>query len=628
MSGSDTIRTDSRQPETKKFKAEVAQVLNIVIHSLYTHREIFIRELVSNASDALEKMRREALVARDIADRDAPLEIRITADKDAHTLTVADTGIGMTREELESNLGTIARSGTREFLERLDDSAKQGAELIGKFGVGFYSAFMAGDMVTVRSRSFRPNAKGYVWSSCGAGEYSIAEENDIPRGAAVTVSLRGDAREFENPEEVKRIVRKYSNFVPFPIFVNGERVNTIQAVWEKSPSEVTDEEHREFFKFIANSDEDPFYRLHISSDAPMQFSALLYVPATNLEYMGFFRMKPMVNLYSRKVLIVQHAEEIMPEYLRFIAGAVDSADLPLNISRETLQDNLVFRKLRKFLAKRIIRHLSDEAKKDSGRYATFWNTFGTFIKEGTVSDPENRSDLAALLRFQSSAETSGTPVSLDSYVVRMREDQKSVFYLSGRSREDIERGPYISSFRKRGIEVLYLLDPIDDFVMTSLGEYNGKKLVSADSAGVDLPPVPESEGGAPEKAPADMEGFLVWMKEVLGDSVKDVIASKRAIDRPAIIVNPDDGVTTSMRRILKASGRDMNLHGDKVLEVNTGHPLILSIKRLRDGDFEKGFLQTCVRQVFDNAQAEAGLLDDTGSMVDRIYEIMTRALTQ
>ncbi len=626
MSGSDTDRPDSRQPETKKFKAEVAQVLDIVIHSLYTHREIFIRELVSNASDALEKMRRETLVARDIADRDAALEIRITADKDAHTLTVADTGIGMTREELESNLGTIARSGTREFLERLDDSAKLGAELIGKFGVGFYSAFMAGDTVTVRARSFRPNAHGYLWSSQGAGEYSIAEENDVPRGAAVTVSLREDSREYENPEEIKRIVRKYSNFVPFPIFVNGERVNTVQAVWEKSPSEVTDDEHREFFKFIANSDEDPFYRLHISSDAPMQFSALLYVPATNLEQMGFFRMKPMVNLYSHKVLIVQHADELLPEYLRFIAGAVDSSDMPLNISRETLQDNLVFRKLRKYLARRIVRHFADEAKRDPARYATFWNSFGTFIKEGSVADPENRTELAALLRFPSSAEPSGDAVSLDSYITRMRENQTSVYYLSGRSREDIERGPYISSFRKRGIEVLYLLDPIDDFVMTSLGEYGGKKLVSADSADVDLPPAPESESGAPAETPADMDGFLAWMKEVLGDSVKEVRASKRAIDRPAIIVNPDDGVTTSMRRILKASGRDMSLPGDKVLEVNTGHPLILAVKQLRDGDFEKGFLQTCVRQVFDSALAEAGLLDDTGTMVDRIYEIMARAL--
>jgi TNF receptor-associated protein 1 len=626
MSDTVPVNEEPSRPETRKFKAEVKQVLDIVIHSLYTHREIFIRELVSNASDALEKMRHEALVQKSYTDKDVPHEIRILTDKEAHTLTVTDTGVGMTREELETNLGTIAQSGTREFIARARDEGSLGSELIGKFGVGFYSAFMAGEKVRVRTRSFRPSAKGYEWLSDGGGEYTIAEADNLPRGTSVTVMLREDSREYEKADEVKAIITKYSNFVTFPILVDGERVNTIQAIWTKSPLEVSDEEYRSFFSFLTNSDEAPLYRLHMSSDAPIQLSAILYVPAANLERFGFFRQKPNLNLYSRKILIVQNAEELLPEYLRFVAGVVDSDDLPLNISRETLQDNAVFRKLKKFLARRVLRFLSDEAKKDPKQYGVFWDTFGTFVKEGAVSDFENRDELAALLRFRSSAAKADEYISLDDYLGRMKESQSSIYYLSGRTREDIENGPYLSSIARRGIEVLFLLDPIDDFVMTSLGEFHGKRLVSADAADIGLPP---EEAGAPEKTPAaseEMKGFLSWMKDTLGDAVSEVRESTRAIDRPAIIVNPDDGMTTSMRRILKATGREFVPEGAKVLEVNTSHPLIGTLKTLRDGPFDKGFLQLCVRQIFDNALAEAGLLENPRPMVERIYDIMERAL--
>ena len=627
MPDNDLSGENPGRPETRKFKAEVKQVLDIVIHSLYTHREIFIRELVSNASDALEKMRHEALIQKNYIDRDAPYEIRITADKDAHTLTVTDTGGGMTREELETNLGTIAQSGTREFLGRLEDPRVLDSELIGKFGVGFYSTFMAGEEVRVHTRSFRPAARGYEWVSDGGGEYAIGETGDLPRGTSVMVKLREDAREFENAETVKTIILKYSNFVSFPIFVNGDRVNTIQAIWLKSSPEVSEEEYRSFFTFLTNSEDGPLYRLHLSSDAPLQLSALLYVPSTNIERFGFFRQKPNVNLYSRKILIVQHAEDLMPEYLRFVAGVVDSADLPLNISRETLQDNLVFRKLKKFLTRRVIRLLADEAKKDPKQYGVFWDTFGLYMKEGAVSDFENRNDLAALLRFRSSAAKPDEFVSLDEYVGRMKENQNAIYYLSGRSREDIESGPYLSPIAKRGIEVLYLLDPIDDFVMTSLGEYQGKRMVSADAANIELPPAPFEKGGETEKVPSEeMQGFLSWMKDTLGETVSEVREATRAIDRPAIIVNPDNGVTTSMRRILKAAGREFGYEGAKVLEVNIAHPLILTLKTLRDGLFDKGFLQICVRQIFDNALAEAGLLENPRSMVERVYAIMERAL--
>jgi molecular chaperone HtpG len=571
-------------------------------------------------------MRHESLVRQDYPDKDAPLEIRIDTDTENHTFTVTDTGIGMTREELETNLGTIAKSGTREFLENLQDKSQLTTELIGKFGVGFYSAFMVADEVRVRTRSVRPEARGYEWVSDGSGTYTITEMDGIPRGASVVVKLREDAREYENADTVKNTVRKYSNFVPFPIQVSGERVNTIQAIWTKSPSEVSDAEYNEFFKYISNQTENPLYRLHISSDAPMQFSAILYVPETNLERFGFFRQKPQVDLYSRKVLIVQHAEELMPEYLRFIHGVVDSADLPLNISRETLQDNLVFRKLKRFLTRRIIRFFADEAKRDPKQYTAFWNTFGLYIKEGSVSDYENRAEIASLLRFRSSAAEPEELVSLDTYATRMREGQNTIYYLSGRTREEIDRGPYISSFRKRGIEVLYLLDPIDDFVMTSLGEYQGKKLVSADSADIELPAAPEEEKKEPPVPEKEMKNFLEWMKDTLGGAVTEVRSSKRDIDRPAIIVNPEEGMTTTMRRVLKASGQEYGSETAKILEVNPSHPLIVQIEKLREGKADKGFLQECVRQIYDNALSEAGLLEDPRNMVERVYALMERAL--
>ncbi|MCD6308190.1 MAG: molecular chaperone HtpG [Candidatus Latescibacteria bacterium] len=524
----------AHSPETKKFKAEVNQVLDIVIHSLYTHREIFIRELVSNASDALEKMRHESLVSDAFVDRDAPLEIRIETDPEAHTFTITDTGIGMTREELEENLGTIARSGTKEFLENLKDRDGLDSEMIGKFGVGFYSAFMAADEVKVRTRSFKPQASGYEWVSNGAGEYTIDKADGLPRGTSVTVRLKDDAREYEKKETVTSVIKKYSNFVPFPIHVDGVKVNTIQAIWLKSPSEVTDDEYNEFFKFIANSVDEPLSRVHLSSDAPIQLAALLYVPATNFEQYGLMKMKPGVNIYSRKVLIQEQADKLLPDYMRFVAGVVDSADLPLNISRETLQDNTVFRKMGKFLTKRVIRHLGDVAGSDPDVYTKIWERFGIFIKEGISSDFENKKELAKLLRFHSSAEDDSKPVSFDDYVGRM--------------------------------------------------------------------------------------------KDTIGDTVKEVRESKRLTDRPAMIVNPDSSVTTTMKRVMKAAGRDYGYPGEKILEINPSHPLIVTLKKLRDGKADKGFLQTCVRQVYDNALAEAGLLDDPRHMVDRVYGIMERAL--
>jgi len=620
--------TATPKPERRKFKAEVRQVLDIVINSLYTHREIFIRELVSNASDACEKMRHETLTLEGYKDEDATFEISIITDSDAHTITITDTGIGMTHDELVDNLGTIARSGTREFMEGLKEQQDIGSEIIGKFGVGFYSAFMVADKVSVKTRSSHLEGQGYEWVSTGVGEYRITPIDDQPRGTAITVHLKEDAREYEDPGRIKEILNTYSNFVPFPIMLNGERVNTVQAIWAKSPSDITDEEYTEFFRFIANTGEEPLSRLHISSDAPIQFTALMYVPSTNLEQFGLMRLKPSVNLYSRKILIQQHSDKLLPEYMRFVHGAVDSADLPLNISRETLQDNAVFRKLSSYLTKRVIRHLASESTKNTESYKKIWDTFGMFVKEGIVSHFENRKELGKLLRYGSSKSGDDEEISLDEYIGRMREDQKEIYYLNGRSREDLENGPYMDSFRSRGIEVLYLLEPVDDFVMTSLMEYDGKKLVSADSADIELPGEDTASKESAEEALShdEMTGLTSWIKDTLGERVTEVRESKREMDRPAIVVNPEAGMTTTMRKVMTAAGRSYAGEGMKILEVNPRHPLIKTLKSLRDGSADKGFLQECANQIYDNALAEAGLLEDPRTMVERVYGIMQRAL--
>ncbi|MFC1541696.1 molecular chaperone HtpG [Candidatus Latescibacterota bacterium] len=622
-------KNKSPKQETRKFKAEVKQILDIVVNSLYTHREIFVRELISNSFDSLEKMRHKTLTNKKYTDKEAPLEITINTDKENHTITVTDTGVGMTHDELVDNLGTIARSGTLEYVKNIGNKVDMAKDMIGKFGVGFYSAFMVGTEVRVKTRSYDPTEKGYEWFSDGIGQYKITEVDNLPRGTSVTVKLKEDAYEYDNPENIKPIINKYSNFVSFPILIEGERVNTVQAIWLKSSSEVTDDEYKEFYKFLSNSEEDALLRLHLTSDAPIQLSSILYIPQTNFEKFGFMKLKPSVNLYCKKILLQQHTEKLIPEYMRFVTGVVDSADLTLNISRETIQDNLVFRKLGKFLTKRILRFLTDQAKNEKEKYATFWDSFNMFLKEGILSDFENRKELTGLLRFNSSKTGKDELVSLEDYIENSKDDSKTIYYLTGVSKEEIENGPYVETFKERNIEVLYLFDAIDDFIMTTLSKYEGHKLVSADSSDIALPETEDKKETETDEVATEVnKNFHSWVQEILGDKVSDVRESKRILNRPAIIVNPDAGITTSMRRVMKAAGKDMMGPGAQILEINHSHPLIKKIKELRAGKTDKGFLLSCVEQVYDNALTEAGLMENPRTMIERIYEIMDRALKE
>jgi molecular chaperone HtpG len=618
-------------PETKEFQAEVKKLLDIVIHSLYTERDIFVRELISNAADALEKFRHQSLAEEKVFDSHIPLEISIDMDDKNHTLTITDTGIGMTREELEANLGTIAHSGSSTFLADLAEAAQKDVSLIGQFGVGFYSAFMAGSRVRVLSRSYIPDAEGYEWSSDGSGSYTITPEKGLRRGTKIIIELKEDAHEFSNEDRIKQIIKQYSNFVPFPINIKGEKVNTVQAIWTRNKSEIKEEEYSEFYKFIGNAFDDPLSRLHFTADAPLSINALLFVPKENIERHGFGRMKSGVNLYCQKVLIEQHSENILPEWLRFLKGVVDSEDLPLNISRQALQDSALVAKLKQVLTKRFLKFLGEMARDDAEKFNEFFGEFGLYLKEGATMDYGFREEIAKLLRFESSKSEPGKLTSLSEYVERMAEGQKEIYYINSPSRTAAESGPYVEAFRKRGIEIIYTLEPIDDFVMSHLNEYDGKKLVSADRADLDLSDIKTPEGkeekaDEPSLEPEVVKSLSGWIKDSLGSRVKEVIASKRLVDSPAIIVNPDGFMTSTMERVMQAArlekGEPLQETGSKNLEINPVHPLIRQLSLLRGTD--ESFAREVIEQIFDNALIQAGLMVDPRKMVERSYKILER----
>ena len=591
----------------------------------------FVRELISNAADALEKIRHESLTADQLFDEHVPLEITIDLNEEKKQLTITDTGIGMNREELSENLGTIAHSGSNTFLTELAEAARKDVNLIGQFGVGFYSAFMAGSKVCVKSRSW-DGSEGHEWVSDGAGSFTISECPGLHRGTKIIIDLKEDAHDYAQKWKVESVIKQYSAFVPFPIKLDGETVNTVQALWTRSKGEITEEEYTEFYKFIGNAADEPMFKLHFSADAPLAINALLFTPQENFELMGFGRVKPGVNLYCQRILIDQHSENILPEWLRFLKGVVDSEDLPLNISRQALQDNALVAKLRKVITKRFLKFLDEEAKRDETTYLKFWETFGIYLKEGVTSDFEYQKELAKLLRFESSKSNDGTPISLSDYLLRINPDQEEIYYINGPSRAAIEAGPYTEMFRKKDVEILYTMEPIDDFVMSHLGEFEGKKLVSADRADLSLKTdeaadAQDTQNDEVQLDEATLEKLTGWMKETLKEKVADVSISKRLVEAPAMIVNPDGYMTSSMERVIAASRFEKGGMGEvskKNLEINGSSKLIGRLAELMTSDEE--FATEVARQIYDNAMIQAGLSVDPLEMVERNYRILTKAV--
>ena len=605
-------------PQKFEFQAEIKQLLDIVIHSLYTEKEIFIRELVSNASDALEKLRHTQLTEKDIFDDKLELEINVTTDDKANTLTIQDFGIGMSRAELVENLGTIAHSGSKAFLKALGEGGAKNSNLIGQFGVGFYSAFMVAKSVKVYAHSWRANEPGNVWTSDGSGSYELNESANDRRGAKIVIELKDDCGDFAQDWKVKEILERYSAFVSFPINLNGKRINTIQALWLRSKNEIKEEEYTEFYKFQSHAYDEPRLRLHFSADAPLAINALLFVPKENTEKLGLSRLEPAVSLFCRKVMIDAKPKDLLPEWLRFLKGVVDSEDLPLNISRETMQDKALIEKLNKVITKRFLKFLDEESRNRPDGYAEFYQEFGHFLKEGAALDFTHKEQLTKLLRFESSLTEKGKTTSLADYVTRMGSEQKEIYYLVGPNRASIESGPYLEGLKARNLEVLFCYESVDEYVMNNVREFDGKKLTAADHTDVKLADLPKPEGALSED---HTKTLITWLKDTLGARVAEVKASERLVDSPVLALNADKMMSPHMRRMMKAmnkEGADSPLRVN--LEFNPRHAVIKRLFETHTANPERAKL--VAEQLLDNALISAGLLDDTTTMIARLNKLL------
>ena len=605
------------EEHTHSFQAEVRQLLDIVIHSLYTDKEIFVRELVSNASDALEKMRLKQLTEKGVYEADRELAIEITTDEEAKTITIADSGIGMNKEELVENLGTIAHSGTKAFLEKMKEGGSD-ADVIGQFGVGFYSAFMAAYKVEVVTHSWEEGTKGHTWSSDGTTGYSIDETAEAQRGCKIIVHLKDDMAEFSQEARIKSILEKYSNFVSFPIKLNEEHINKVEALWLKNKKEVTEEQYSEFYKFTAHAFDEPRYTMHFSADAPLAINALLFTPTENTEQFGMGQMEAGVSLYCKKVLIDAKPEKLLPEWLRFLRGVIDSADLPLNISRESMQDSALVQKLNTLITKRYLKFLDKEAKDNPESYFDFYKKFSRFLKEGIATSYEHQEQLANLLRFESSMQESGEFTNFAQYIDRAKDEQESIYYLTGMSRDAIESGPYLEAFKARGLEVCFFTEPVDQYVMEALPEFKGKKLVSADRAEIDLDDVATEGEALSEK---DSEQLIEFLEKELTARVDKVEASGRLVDSPVAALTPKDAPNAQMRAMMQSMGQDMPAT-KATLEINPRHAVIHGLHKLMSTDEDTAKL--IAQQLTDNALLSAGLLENAHQMSTRMNQLIEK----
>ena len=614
------------QATTHEFKAETKQVLDIVVNSLYKDKEIFVRELISNASDALEKLRRTQLTEKDILDDNLELEINLSTDDSAKQLIIQDFGIGMTEEELTKNLGTIAHSGSKEFLNALQSEGEKNESLIGKFGVGFYSVFMVSDSVKAYTRTWQKEGEGLCWESDGSGGYSIDKTDGQRRGTKVVIQLKDEFEEFSKEDRIKDIVKKYSAFVQFPVSVNGEKVNTVDAIWLRSKSEIKDEEYEEFYKFQANDHDSPLMRLHFSADAPLEINSLLFVPKRNMEKMGMFRSENKVALHCRKVLIDAEPKSLFPEWLRFLRGVVDSSDIPLNVSRETMQDSELLKKLGQVLTKRFLRFLNEQAKKEEDTFLEFWKEYGALLKEGVATDFTYKDDLAKLLRFESTAAEDGKLTGLEAYIDRMAADQKDILFLYGKNRKAIESGPYLEALQARGYEVLLLTEPVDEYVMQSLREFKEKKIISADSDELKLDKLDQEPTGESLDGKA-VKKLSKWIKQSLEDRVSEVETGERLINSPVCVVGEDGMGGASARRIMKMmQGPEGEMPASKVkFQINPNHAIIHGLFKLMEKDEPTALL--VANQLLDNALASANLLDDPREMIARSYQALEKLTT-
>ncbi len=619
--------------QTKAFKTEVQQLLDLVIHSLYTKKEIYLRELISNASDAIDRARYEGLTDKAILHNDDAFKITIAADKEARTITISDNGIGMSAEELEKNIGTIASSGTKKYLESLKDAKdNDDSEFIGQFGVGFYSAYMVADNVTVITKRRGEDQQALQWESDGTGEYSVQETEKETPGTQITLHLREEMDEFAEEYQIKQTVKQYSDYISYPIAMDvtrkeypkgedgtpdynaegteiteEETLNSMKAIWRKPKSEVTTEEYNEFYKHVSHDFSEPAETIHFDAEGITEFKALLYVPAQSPMDMMMQERRSGIHLYVKNVFITDDSKDLLPEYLRFVRGVVDSSDLPLNVSREMLQDDAVIRRIRKSLVGKMLSTFKSMKKKRPDDYYKFWDQFGMVLKEGFHYDNENKERLQELVLFNSTKSEEGKPTSLSEYVERMPEGQEEIYYLAGENVDALTQSPLLEVFQSKGYEVLFYSDSIDEWVAQSLTEYDGKKLKAIDRGDIDVDSEEEKKEKEKQREEADVEykDLLTAIQTKLDASVKEVRLSNRLTDSACCLVADEMGMNANMERIMKSMGQDYP-ESKRILELNPKHPIMAKMKAMFVVDPEGGKLSDYATLLRDQALLTEG----------------------
>ncbi len=621
--------TDPEQTTTREeaqsfhFKAETKQLLNILIHSLYKDREVFLRELLSNASDALNRLRFEMVTNQDVLDPAAELAIHIKVDKDARMLTIQDTGIGMTQEEIIENLGTIAQSGARKFLEATKEKSADLTQVIGQFGVGFYSVFMVAEWVRVTSRSYRTDAQAVSWYATGEENYQVSPAEGMnERGTKVEIKLKEDAAEFADEYRLKNIIHKHSEYIGFPIYVGEEKqpVNKQTSIWRMSKQSVTEEQYKDFYKQLTLDFEDPLLHTHIVTDAPVQLYALLYVPGKGERGIFSLRREDGLKLYSRNILIDEYNKDLLPEHLRFVQGVVDSEDLPLNVSRETVQATGLMARLKKVITGQVMKELENLAKKDAEKYETFWKEFGAYLKQGVATNPAEGESIHPLLRFKTNLHPE-TWSSLEDYVGRMKPEQKEIYFIVGDDPKSVLRSPHLDYFQGQGTEVLLLTEPMDSFMLMGLHKYKEYELKNVAQA--EIPEQSQEESEKQEQiAEAEFSTLIERFKQVLGERVTDVRASSRLSQSVARLVDADGALNPELQRVYKYLGKDYEVP-KKILELNPSHSIL---KKLLATDPDSELQTLVIEQIYDSALLVEGLHPDPSSMAPRVQQIIEAAL--
>jgi HSP90 family molecular chaperone len=610
-----------KEAESLSFKAETRQLLNILIHSLYKDREVFLRELLSNASDALNRVRFELLTEHQVLEPGAELCIHITADKEKRLLTIQDTGIGMAREEIIENLGTIAHSGARKFMEATRDQKTDFSQVIGQFGVGFYSVFMVAESVQVTSRSFRPRARAVSWLARGEDNYEVSIAEMTSRGTKVEIKLKEDASEFADEFRLKEIIHKHSDYIGFPIYLGDakEPVNKRISLWRTPKQEVTADQYKEFYRQSTLDFDDPLLHIHLVTDVPVQLYALLYIPGKGERSIFSLRKEDGLKLYSRNILIDEYNKNLLPEYLRFVQGVVDSEDLPLNVSRETIQSSSLMDRLKKVLANQVVKDLETLAAKEPEKFQQFWKEFGNYIKQGVAMVPAEADQLYPLLRFKTNLHPEAWN-SLVDYTGRMKPDQKVIYYIVGDDPKSVLRSPHLEPFQAQELEVLLLTEPMDSFMLMGFKKYKDFDLKNAAQA--ELPEKATEEAKSEKIADNDFQALAKRFKEVLGERVTDVRATSRLSDSVARLVDPDGAPNPEMQRVYKYLGREFE-QPKKILELNPSHSILKNLLKLESGAALQSLI---IEQIFESALLVEGLHPDPSGMVPRLQQIMEAAL--